>query len=85
VIWARGNMLFGGWPNIYPLQREAGRTYLFRDAGGDCPAGCTTYGYWYFRFLAGQQEFVGYWNPRTEPEPGWWAEAKENQDHLSDW
>lgn len=85
VISAGGNRLCCDWPNLYPLQRGFGRTYLFRDASGDCLAGCITNRYWYFRFNAGKTEFVGFWDPSLDPEPSWWPEAKENKDDLLHW
>jgi hypothetical protein len=85
VVEAYRDGLLGDWPNVYPLQRDAGRTYLFRDAGGDCLLGCTTYGYWYFRAYRGSPEFVGHWVPRAEPEPPWWEEAEENREFFYDW
>jgi hypothetical protein len=73
------------WPNLYPLQRDGGRTYLFRKASGDCPAGCIENEYWYFRATRHGIEFVGGWNPRFEPTPAWWDEAKENRDFFPRW
>jgi hypothetical protein len=75
----------GDWPNVYPLQRPGGRTYLFRAAGGDCPAGCTINEYWYYRFSWGKPEFVGYWDPSLDPTPDWWTEAKANREHFPQW
>ena len=73
----------GDSPNIYPRMVGDTITYLFRNAWGDCPAGCTNSEYWYIRIDNGEPVMVGYWNPSDDPnEPDWWQEAKLNRDNF---
>jgi hypothetical protein len=51
--------------------------YLFRRGWGDCPAGCIFSEFWYFRIRGGSDvEYVGYWDPQSDPPPEWWPEAR---------
>jgi len=60
-----------------PEADEFAMTYLFRDAWGDCPSGCTSDRYWYFECSGGGCEFIGTWEPDVEPAvPLWWARAR---------
>jgi hypothetical protein len=68
---------------FYPWLIDGGVSYLFRRAWGDCPAGCTDEEFWYFRVRMPAVEYVGHWHPRSEPEPGWWAEARAGYCELT--
>jgi len=85
VVLAYPARRVGDWSNLYPLQREGSRTYLFRKGSGDCLAGCMESEYWYFRAVGQSVDYVGHWKPGYEPQPAWWAEAKENLDYFSRW
>lgn len=78
VFDASPNGYVGDISTIHPRTVPLGHTYLFREGGGDCPAGCTENWYWYFRCLGGPAEFVGYWDAQEDPPPDWWAEASLN-------
>jgi hypothetical protein len=75
VIRAGPNHYIGDGPNVYPWGRGSRITYLFREAWGDCPAGCIVSRYWYFECSGGDCSYVGYWGGST-PEPDWWEEAE---------
>jgi len=66
----------GDWPNVYPWFSDNGITYLFREAWGDCLSGCIYSLYWYFKVTDSGIEYIGFWDPETQPEPDWWEEAK---------
>lgn len=61
---------------VCPEKQGVVMTYLFMEAWGDCPAGCTGARYWYFQCARGGCEFIGSWHPGVEPEPPeWWERA----------
>ena len=68
----------GDWPNFYPWRLPDGRlTLLFRDAWGDCLAGCIHSHFWYFRIDGDSIEYVGdYISDGNHDKPDWWPEAK---------
>jgi len=80
IEWAEPNWRVGDWSNAYPWTIEGGMSYLFREASGDCPAGCINSTFWYFRVISGDAEYVGTygWGYDVDPmpEPEWWDEAK---------
>lgn len=76
VIWADPNHWAGDGPQVYPWRIPDGISYLFRDAFGDCPAGCIYSIFYYFRRVNGHTEFVGRYEQYVDAEPAWWAEAK---------
>lgn len=53
IMWAEPNHYVGDWPNVYPWKLGDTRTYLFRKAAGDCPAGCIQSEFFYFRVTDG--------------------------------
>ena len=56
---------------------EASITYLFREAWGDCPAGCTANRYWYFECTPESCTYIGVWDAAArEPRPDWWEQAR---------
>jgi len=62
---------------LYPRIIDGGISYLFRRGYGDCVAGCAYSEFWYFKVFDGiSVEYVGHWDPQTEPEPAWWDEAR---------
>lgn len=75
IRYAEPNGIFGDRSNVYPWQSTGVRTYLFREAWGDCMAGCIHNRFWYFRVIVGDVEYVGSWDGQ-DPEPAWWKEAK---------
>lgn len=76
VTWAQPNVYFGDWSQWYPWRIPGGMSYLFRDAWGDCPAGCMYSNFYYFKRVNGQTEYVGRYERYVDAEPAWWAEAK---------
>ncbi len=86
VSYTQPSSRLGDSPNVYPRQTGDGITYLFRDAWGDCPAGCIYSEYWYFIFEGNQPVFIGHWAPHENPEePAWWDEAKQNKEQYRQW
>lgn len=80
------NEAMGDSPNVYPGTVEILRTYLFRDAWGDCACGCIHSRYWYFATNHGTVAFIGAWNPEADPEePWWWNEAHRNIEQYHSW
>lgn len=75
VSYAEANVVGGDGPNVYPWEVDGMRTYLFRNAWGDCPCGCTGNEYWYFRVTTSGPVFVGHQLGGEEPE--WWEEASQ--------
>lgn len=87
VRYVEPNGLIGDSPNVYPRQTLQGISYLFRNAWGDCPAGCTADEYWYFR-VSGPSgvDFVGYWPAHlNDKPPSWWIEAEKNIELYRKW
>ena len=72
----------GDYPNIYPWFSDNGVTYLLRDAWGDCPSGCIYSIYWYFKAADSGIEYIGFWDPQTQPEPDWWEQGKAGMWHY---
>lgn len=85
VRYTEPNHYVGDWPNIYPRLLDSERTYLFRDAGGDCPAGCTENWYWYFKIGPLGPAFIGYWDAQEQPRPDWWDDARRNFELYWSW
>lgn len=76
VVWAEPNRFAGDWSNVYPCGSVDGRGYLFREAWGDCPSGCTENCFFYFKVKSSVIEYVGGWCTMVGPEPDWWSEVK---------
>ncbi|MFH1763621.1 MAG: hypothetical protein ABIF09_05445 [Gemmatimonadota bacterium] len=72
----------GDYATLYPWETGGIRTYLFRKAWGDCPAGCIYKEYAYFRVMPSGPVLVGYYAGGTPPE--WWEEARAGIDAFSD-
>ena len=53
-------------------------SYVFREAWGDCPAGCINSEYWYFQKQGGEFDLLGQFNPREGDPPLWWDDADQN-------
>jgi hypothetical protein len=77
VTGATRNSLSGDSATIFPRETGSGRTYVFREAWGDCPAGCINQEYFYFVKGDEGYELVGKYAP-PEPPPSWWDEADMN-------
>jgi hypothetical protein len=77
VVYAEPNGYIGDWSNVYPGKLADGMSYLWREASGDCPAGCINSHFWYFRVTDSGIDYVGNfeWDYATPP-PDWWNEAK---------
>ena len=73
---AQPNFIYGDGSTIYPSFSETGITYLFREAWGDCPAGCVYSRFWCFKTKGLDIEYIGYWNPDSETEPDWWGKCR---------
>jgi hypothetical protein len=68
----------GDGPEIFiGFHVHFGYTYLFRYAWGDCPSGCISEEYFYFRFHGPKPLLVGRWNPANTPPPSWWTESAD--------
>lgn len=79
VIEAICVMPIGDSPNIYARRTTAGITYLFRDAWGECAAGCEYNEFYYFICESDDAVYVGSWNPDGPGDPPrWWSEARLN-------
>lgn len=87
VRYVEPNHFIGDFSNVYPRQTLQGMTYLFRNAWGDCPAGCISSEYWYFRVSGtGGVSFVGYWAFHlNDKPPSWWFEAEKNIELYRKW
>jgi len=56
------NGLIGDGPNIYPRVSGNVRTYLYRNAWGDCMSGCIYSEYWYFLCSDSKSPvLIGHW------------------------
>jgi hypothetical protein len=77
VEYASAGGCFGDASQYYPWLIEGGVSYLFEKAWGDCPSGCIYSEFWYFRVIDDNVEYVGHWDPQSEPRPEWWAEAND--------
>ncbi len=87
VVFASAVSWPGDGPMIKPVRIGDQFTYLFRDAWGDCPAGCIEKEFWYFTFDDKQEPtLAGHWNPQNDPkEPDWWNTLRQemgNYDSL---
>lgn len=83
VRWIGTGIRVGDWSTIQGYVHPGGPTYLFRDASGDCPAGCAVSHYIYFRSTGTEPVLVGDYtrsNRPEEPPPDWWEEASQNVD-----
>ena len=69
----------GDSQNIPARRTDTGITYLFRDAWGECTAGCENNEFYYFVCENDDAVYIGSWNPaeRASP-PEWWTEARKN-------
>jgi len=68
--------MIGDGPNKYVDMKNGQLRFLIRNAWGDCPAGCMSSHYFYFRQSNNGMDFVGDWNPQeTENPPAWWDEV----------
>lgn len=76
VEYAQPNFFYGDGSTIYPSFSENGITYLFREAWGDCPSGCYRQRFWCFEADGFDVNYIGFWDPATEPEPDWWGQAR---------
>ncbi|MDH3215490.1 MAG: hypothetical protein OEN01_04255 [Candidatus Krumholzibacteria bacterium] len=85
IRYAEPNGRWGDWSNVYPWVVDGSRTYLFRYAWGDCPAGCISSRFWYFRVVSSGIEYVGTWEFPADPEPAWWSEARVAYHRFRGW
>lgn len=69
----------GDWPTIYRLADGGVRAYIFRQAWGDCPAGCISSKLWYFLVTPSGLQYNGYAEP-PGVIPGWWPIAVAAMD-----
>jgi len=77
--WVQPNVPIGDWSCIYGGRHGTTATYLFRNAWGDCPSGCLTSEFWYFRADGDSIEYVGNWTLSSDTtRPAWWSEARTN-------
>lgn len=81
IIYAEPNGLEGDGSCVYPWLVSERMTYLFRNAWGDCPAGCANSDFWYFRDTESGLVYVGEWLSGN-PETSWWKEAKEGYERY---
>jgi len=87
IKYIQPNYIYGDSPKLYARKTGDRITYLFRNAWGDCPAGCIESEYWYFVADDGAKPvYMGYFAPRkASPEPEWWSEAKQNIEQYGEW
>jgi hypothetical protein len=87
IKYIQPNYRYGDSPQIYARKTGDKISYLFRNAWGDCPAGCIESEYWYFIADDGVKPvYMGYFAPRkASPEPEWWNEAKQNIELYRGW
>ena len=68
----------GDHPNYYPWYIDDEIVYLFREAWGDCPAGCIYSHFWYVKKIDDEFEIVGDFEADYQtPAPDWWEEISE--------
>ncbi len=70
----------GGWagdpPKVHAMQFNWGIGYLFEYGFGDCPAGCLSHAYYFFRSYENRIDYAGWYGEYSDSlEPGWWDEA----------
>lgn len=77
------NSLLGDGPDICCSVDDAGvATWIFDDAGGDCPSGCTEHHYTGFSSSPdGTLSHLGTW-PEGMPRPAWFSNARACADNL---
>ena len=62
--------------------------YFFRDAWGDCPAGCIISDIYYLTSKQGQFEYKGSWSNQDEPDPPrpvWMDTFEMARDTMAYW
>jgi hypothetical protein len=58
-------------------------SYIYDQAGGDCPAGCTTHLYFGFEAKVGTAvQPLGTYDPAVPPEPTWFTKLKDCRSRL---
>lgn len=62
VRYAEPDRISGDGPGIHVYGYGETLDYIFRDAWGDCPAGCMEEHFWGFRSIAGHVQYLGEWN-----------------------
>jgi hypothetical protein len=65
----------GDWPNTYPWIVDDCVTFLVREAWGDCPTGCGSSHFFYFKEFESGIKLIGDWESGT-PLPDWWEEGR---------
>ena len=77
VVQVRDSDMPGDWSNVFVVETDIGRVYLFAHLWGDCPCGCTAGEYWTCGVVGDRPVFAGYvWGghegePEPWPEPPW--------------
>lgn len=78
----------GDSPELYIYPDGDEFKYFFRNAWGDCPAGCIISDIYYVISKQGQFEFVGSWSNQDDPDPprpAWMDTAMMARDTMSYW
>ena len=66
----------GDWPTIWPQQVGDTIKYVFFMGWDDCPAGCASRQYTFYKTTSDSVWPVGFWNEYLgAPTPAWWPEA----------
>jgi len=83
VLNASGTPRIGDGPDVCVMPMEGDdHLYIFDDAGGDCPAGCTFHTYWGFTIDADLNiDLLGTFTS-AEEEPAWFTEAPDCTVYL---
>lgn len=68
---------------VFPQVRGDTNTYLFKMAW-DFSGIYGRHRYWYGMALPDSAWIVGDWDPKLQPEPGWWERAQANIEHFWD-
>ena len=86
VTGVESNGFGGDGPRIYPRSTGDEHTYLFRNAWGDCLAGCASSEYWYFAMADGEARLLGRWSTEDSTDhPAWWDDAMQNIELYRQW
>jgi hypothetical protein len=67
----------GDFSNVFPWFVDGKLAFLFRQAWGDCPAGCMYSRFWYFKTEDTAFKFIGEFTASYDSiAPQWWQEIK---------
>lgn len=77
INWIQIIPVPGDFSNVFPWFVNHKLAFLFRDAWGDCPAGCMYSRFWYFKTEYTAFKFIGNFTASYDSiAPQWWQEIK---------